>query len=166
MYPGLFYFPAIKMCMYMYMHIHVHVHVHVRTYKRKRPGTHYIHILHWMVGKSKEQWRKWNIHYVDVIYPICKQLKIRILTYSVEVLPGPLCAIHLFVEFLSHYVLCVRIVQMSQVHCIPHTNRCYSTYMYTIEENCTWDRVHKVKETIPGNEKYTRIEYMQFTCPN
>ena len=35
----------------------------------------------------------------------------------VEVLPGPLGAVHLVVQLLCHDALCVCIVQMSEVHC-------------------------------------------------
>ena len=39
-----------------------------------------------------------------------------LVAYSVEVLPGPLCSVHLLVQLLSHDVLCISIVQMGQVH--------------------------------------------------
>lgn len=35
----------------------------------------------------------------------------------VEVLPGPFSTIYLVVKLLCHYAFCVRIIQVSQVHC-------------------------------------------------
>lgn len=47
----------------------------------------------------------------------------------VEVLPGPLGAIHLVVQLLRHYALCVRVVQVSQVHC--RTEQQHISLFYT-----------------------------------
>ena len=38
-------------------------------------------------------------------------------SYGVEVFPGPLGSVHLFVQLLCHDVLSVCVVQVSQVHC-------------------------------------------------
>ncbi len=37
--------------------------------------------------------------------------------YRVEVLPGPLGAVHLSVQLVSHDALSVSVVEMSQIHC-------------------------------------------------
>ena len=45
------------------------------------------------------------------------ELCLLVCTYCVEVLPGPLCAINLLIQLLSHDMLSISIVQVGQVHC-------------------------------------------------
>lgn len=52
----------------------------------------------------------------DSVYG-CMVVRVYVVLYRIEVLPGPLCAVHLSVELVGHDALSIGVVKVSQVHC-------------------------------------------------